>query len=307
MESPATAGASRRRVVITGLGIVNPIGSTLDAFWDSLRQGRSGIRPLRSFDVSRLPVRFAGDIPDFDAKPHIETKQRKSLKVMSRGIQMAVVAAQLALNDAKINKDQLDPTRFGVEFGSGLIASELQELAPAALVSGNCQPGMVDLKKWGAEGLATIPPLWMLKYLPNMLTCHVSVLHNAQGPNNTITEGDVAGLLALGEAYHILLRNQADFFLAGAADSRLNALSLVRQCLFNQMSARNDAPDRASRPFDRQRDGLVIGEGGAVLAVEDLGHAERRGATIYAEIVGFGAAFDRDRSGRAWRGPCGPP
>lgn len=290
-------GASRRRVVITGMGIVNPIGSTLESFWDALQHGRSGVRPLKAFDAARLPVRFAGEVVDFDARGFIDKKERKSLKVMSRGIQMAVVAAQLAMDDAKIDKSRLDPTRFGVEFGSGLIASELQELAAASLVSGNCKPGTVDLQKWGAEGIPTIPPLWMLKYLPNMLACHVSVLHNAQGPNNTITEGDVAGLLAIGEAYHIMRRDQADVFLAGAAESKVNPLSMVRQCLFGKLSARNDAPDKASRPFDRQRDGLVLGEGGAVLVLEDLAHAQQRGARIYAEIVGFGAAFDRERSG----------
>src|SRR6516165_9848143 len=175
----ATADAVRpRRVVITGIGIINPAGLTVDSFWEALEHGRSGIRFIQAFDHSRLPVRFAGEVVGFDAKGYVAKTERKSLKVMSRGIQMAVAAAQLALDDSKIDKNQLDPTRFGVEFGSGLIASELQELAPAALVSGNCQPGVVDLKKWGAEGIPTIPPLWMLKYLPNMLACHVSVLHN---------------------------------------------------------------------------------------------------------------------------------
>ncbi len=298
-EPTGAASAPRRRVVITGIGLINPLGSTLDTFWDALRHGRSGVRPIKAFDAARLPVRIAGEVQDFEPKKYITSKDgRKSMKVMSRGILMAVSAAQLALDDAKVDKDKLDPTRFGIEFGSGLIASELQELAAAALVSGNCQPNVVDLKKWGSEGLAAIPPLWMLKYLPNMLACHVSVLHNAQGPNNTITEGDVAGLLALGEAYHILQRDQADIFLAGAADSKLNPLSMVRQCLFGKLSSRNDSPDKASRPFDRQRDGGVIGEGGAVYVMEDLGHARQRGAKIYAEIVGFGAAFDRDHSGK---------
>jgi len=134
--------------------------------------------------------------------------------------------------------------------------------------------------------------------LPNMLACHVSILHNAQGPNNTITESDVAGLLALGEAYRILRRDQADFFLVGGGDSKLNPLSMVRQCLFANLSRRNDAPDKASRPFDKRRDGPVVGEGAGVLVVEDLDHAHRRGARIYAELTGFGAAFDRSHSGK---------
>jgi 3-oxoacyl-[acyl-carrier-protein] synthase II len=138
----------------------------------------------------------------------------------------------------------------------------------------------------------------MLKYLPNMLACHVSILHNAQGPNNSITESDVASLLALGEACRILERDAADFFLVGGAESKINPLSMVRQCLFEPLSTRNDDPEHACRPFDRTRDGLVLGEGGTVLVVETLEHARKRGASrVYAEIVGFGAAFDVDRSG----------
>src|SRR5438552_9094225 len=117
---------------------------------------------------------------------------------MPRSIQLAVAASQLAMDDARIAREQLDPARFGVEFGAGLIASELEELAVAAQLSANCQPGVVDLERWGRQGLSVMPPLWMLKYLPNMLACHVSILQNAQGPNNTITENEVAGLLALG-------------------------------------------------------------------------------------------------------------
>jgi 3-oxoacyl-[acyl-carrier-protein] synthase II len=217
---------------------------------------------------------------------------------MARSIQLAVAGAQLALDDGRVEIARLDPTRFGVEFGSSLIASELEELGPAALASANCQPGVVDLEKWGEQGIASIPPLWMLKYLPNMLACHVSIMHNAQGPNNTITESDVAGLLALGEAFRILKRDQADFFLVGGAESKINPLSMVRQCLFGHVSRRNETPEQASRPFDRGRDGLVVGEGAGVLVLEELEHARRRGARIYAEVVGFGAAFDCGRTGK---------
>jgi 3-oxoacyl-[acyl-carrier-protein] synthase II len=130
-----------------------------------------------------------------------------------------------------------------------------------------------------------------------MLACHVSILHNAQGPNNSITESDVASLLALGEAYRLVGRDAADFFLVGGAESKINPLSMVRQCLFEPLSKRNGAPEKACRPFDRRRDGLVVGEGAAVLVLEDLEHARRRGARVYAEVVGFGAAFDRQKSG----------
>jgi 3-oxoacyl-[acyl-carrier-protein] synthase II len=289
--------SSPRRAVLTGLGVVTPVGLDLASYWDALRAGRSGVKPLTLFDARHLPCRIAGQIDGFDAKSYLDKKDRKSLKMMSRSIQLAVAAAQQALDDSGVDKARLDPARFGVEFGAGLIATELDELAPAAAVSANCQPGVVDLEKWGEQGLPTMPPLWMLKYLPNMLACHVSILHNAQGPNNTITESEISGLLALGEAYRILTRGGADFFLAGGADSKLNPLSLVRHNLFLPLSRRNDAPEKASRPFDRRRDGEVLGEGAGVLVVEELEHARQRGARIYGEVVGFAAAFDARRDG----------
>src|SRR5437016_1225850 len=206
--------SSQRRAVITGLGIISPIGLDSISCWQSLSQLRSGIKRIESFDAGGLPVRIAGEIVGFDAKKFVDKKDRKSLRLMARSIQLAVAAAQLALNDSKIDKDKLDPTRFGVEFGASLIASELEELGAASKISANCQPGTVDLEKWGKQGLASIPPLWMLKYLPNMLACHISIMHNAQGPNNTITESYIVGLLSLGEAFIITRRNQHDFYLS---------------------------------------------------------------------------------------------
>lgn len=288
---------SSRRVVISGVGVLCPIGLSVDSFWQSLTEGRSGVRRIAHFDPSGLPVQIGGEVQGFDPKKYVQKEGRKSLRLMARTIQFAVSAAQLAMDDCKIDKAQLDPTRFGVEFGAGLIATELEELGDASKVSVNCQPMQVDLEKWGEQGLAVMPPLWMLKYLPNMLACHVSILHNAQGPSNTVTESDVASMLALGEAFRVIGRDGADFFLVGGADSRINPLSLVRQCLFLPLSRRNEAPEKACRPFDRGRDGLVIGEGGAVLVLEELEHAQKRGAPIYAEVCGFGASFDRKRNG----------
>lgn len=290
--------STARRVVFTGIGVLTPIGNDASTFWTNLHAGVSGVHAIQSFDASGLPTRFAGEILNFDAKQYLDKKERKSLRVMARTIQLAVAGAQIALDHGKVDKSKLDPPRFGVEFGAGLLATELPEIGPASQVSANGQPGAVDLKKWGEQGIPAIPPLWMLKYLPNMLACHVSILHNAQGPNNTITESDVAPLLALGESARILRRNLADFFLVGGADSKVNPLSMVRQCIFGHLSRRNDTPEKASRPFDRWRDGAVIGEGAGVLAVEELEHARKRGATILGELVGFGAAFDRGMTGK---------
>ena len=291
------AASSSRRAVLTGAGLVTPIGQDVGPFRAALREGRSGVRTIRTFDTSGLPVHFAGEIADFDARNFVDKKDRRGLKMMARTIQLAVAGAQRALDDGKVDKSKLDPTRFGVEFGAGLIASELPELADAARASANCEPGKVDLEKWGEAGIPAIQPLWMLKYLPNMLACHISILHDAQGPNNSVTENDAAGLLAMGEAYRILQRDGADFFLVGGAESKMNPLSLARQCLFEPLSHRNDAPEKACRPFDRRRDGIVLGEGAGVFVLEDLGHARKRGARVYAEVVGFGAAFDRKMSG----------
>jgi 3-oxoacyl-[acyl-carrier-protein] synthase II len=286
-----------RRVVLTGIGLVTPLGLDATSFWDALRSGRSGVRLIRAFDTSALPVHIGSEVEGFNARDFIDKKDRKSLKMMVRTIQFAVVAAQLALNDGRIDKTALEPSRFGVVFGGGTIPGDLEDLGEAARMSTPPQRDTVDLGRWGAEGIPCIPPMWMLSHVPNMPACHVSILHNAQGPNNTITQTDVAGLLALGEASRVIGRDQADLLLVGGADTRINPISMVRQCLFSRLSRRNDAPERACRPFDRGRDGIVLGEGAGVFVAEELGHARRRGARIYAEVVGFGAAFDRDRSG----------
>jgi 3-oxoacyl-[acyl-carrier-protein] synthase II len=172
----------------------------------------------------------------------------------------------------------------------------MSDLGAAAHVSCD-DDGAADLRKWGATGLPNIQPTWMLNYIPNMAACHISISHNAQGPNNTITQTEAASLLALGEACRVLERGGADVFLAGGADTRVNPVSFLRQHKYHTLSLRNDAPEKACRPFDRERDGLVLGEGGAVFVLEEREHALRRGARIRGEVVGFGAAFDRARDG----------
>ncbi len=290
--------AVNRRVVLTGIGVVTSIGLETASFWDGLTRGQSGIRTIQAFDPAPLQTRFAGQIPEFDIKKYLATRdERKQIRVMSRTIQLAVAAANLAMADSHVDKQKLDPTRFGVEFGAGLIPSELDELGHASYLSTEANKHDVDVKIWGEKGIGNIQPLWMLKYLPNMLACHVSILHNAQGPNNTITESEVASLLALGEAVRIIQRDQSDFMLVGGADSKLTPLSMVRQTLFGQMSRCNEAPHQAVKPFDKRRDGIAFGEGSGVLVAEELEHARRRGATIYGEIAGFGASFDRGLTG----------
>src|SRR5438105_2639148 len=152
--------ATSRRAVLTGIGVLSAIGRDNATFWDALRTGHGGVKPIQAFDTSTLPVRFAGEVTPFDARQYVEKKERKSLLIMARTIQLAVAAAKLALDDSRVNKEQLDPTRFGVEFGAGLVASELDELGDAAQLGSSGQLGVVDLKKWGGISMEAIPPKW---------------------------------------------------------------------------------------------------------------------------------------------------
>jgi 3-oxoacyl-[acyl-carrier-protein] synthase II len=289
---------SARRFVITGMGVLTSLGLDVDSTWQGVSQGKSGIGPITAFDASALPSRIAGELPGFNARNYGDKTFKRNFPRMARTLQLAAACAYTAMDQGKVDRSRLDPTRFGVVFGSSLVAIELEDLAAGGVLAAVPErPGFVDMDIWGEHGIPTVQPTFMLKYLPNFLACHVSMLLDAQGPNNSITETDAASLLALGEAFRILQREGADFFLVGGAESKVNPLSLVRQSLFEQLSCRNDEPWKAHRAFDRDRDGFVVGEGGTVLVFETLEHARQRGAKIYAEVVGFGAAFDLRRDG----------
>jgi 3-oxoacyl-[acyl-carrier-protein] synthase II len=279
--------AGEKRIVITGLGPVTPLGTGLDPLWNGLAAGKSGVMKLQAFDADNVGTQIAAEVRDFDPKQYV--KQRKSLKVMARDIQLAVGAAELAVQDSKLDPTQLDATRFGVNFGAGLIATELEELGGPVEYSTNGS-NKFDLKKWGASGMEQLFPLWMLKYLPNMPACHISIIYNAQGPNNSITAGEASAMLAAGEAYRVIARGQADVFIAGCTDSKIHPLSIVRYGLINRLSKHWDDPAKASRPFDSRRDGVVPGEGAGVMILEEAEHAKARRAKIYGEILGFGAS-----------------
>ncbi len=286
-----------RRVVLTGLGVVSPLGLDLRALWQALCDRRGGVRPIASFDPSGLPIRIAAEVPGFDARDFLEKKDRKSLKLMARTVQLAVAAARMAREDARLGQADLAPERFGVVLGVGTFSGDASEEGRAAYVSHDSATGRLDLKRWGAEGMGQMQPMWMLNHVPNMASCHVSILHNAQGPNNTIVQTDAGGLLALAEAANVIQRGAADVMLAGGADTRTELVSMLRYVSFAQVSRRNDEPDKASRPFDRSRDGQVLGEGAGVFVVEELEQARRRGATIYAELLSWASGYDRGRTG----------
>ena len=289
---------SSRRVVITGIGVVTPLGLDVSSFWEGLRQGRSGVGRVQSFDTSALPVHIGAEIKEFDARNYLEKKERKRLGIMVRTFQFAVAAAQLAMEDGLVDRQTVDPARVSVVVGSATIPGDLRDLGPGSRAAYETCRSAPNLALWGEKSIRLIPPLWMLTHIPNMMACHISILHNAQGPNNTITQSDAAGILALGEACQYIRRRRADLVLVGAADCNLAVANYLRHSLFDQLSHRNEAPEKASRPFDRDRDGWVLGEGGGILVVEDLEHALARGARIYAEIVGFAAGFDTGCSGK---------
>jgi 3-oxoacyl-[acyl-carrier-protein] synthase II len=276
-----------REVVITGLGVVSPIGIGRDAFNASLRNGRSGIRPITLFDASGVPVRFAGEVTDFDPKQYV--RPRKSLKVMAREIQFGFAAADMALQDAKLDPAREDPDRFGVVFGAEMIYCELNELES---VYRNC---IVDegfkFDRWAEAAMSEIYPLWLLRNLPNMVACHIAIAHDARGPNNTIGHSDVSSLNAIIEGVRVIQRDAADVMIVGGVGARVNPTSQSYRG-HGDLSHRNDDSARACRPFDADRDGLVNGEGAAAFILESRQHAEKRGAPILASVLSYASAHE---------------
>jgi 3-oxoacyl-[acyl-carrier-protein] synthase II len=253
--------------------------------------GKSGVGPIRSFDTSSLPVRIAGEVPDFDITPFLPSVHRKSLKIMGRGSRFGVAAAGLAVRDSGLDMSRENLERVGVVMGGGLVPIELPEVAP--LVAGALNgDGRLHLDRLGNAGKDALFPLWILKYLPNMTAAHISLIHGAQGPNSTIVTACAAGTQAVGEAFRLIARDDADIVMAGGADSRLDPLLLIAYSSLGALSPAHRSPEEVSRPFDGQRDGFVLGEGGGVLVLEELEHARRRGAVIYAEVLGMGTSFD---------------
>ena len=280
-----------RRVVITGLGVVAPNGIGKEAFWDACVEGKSGISAISSFDASEHPVKIAGEVKELDISPWLTNGHRKCLKIMGRAARFGVAAAGLALQDSGLEMDRLNPERLGVTMGTGIIPIELPEIAPP-LVKSCDEFGQLDTAQLGQCGAESLFPLWILKYLPNMIASHVSIVFNAQGPNNTIVTACAASTQAIGEAMRLISRGDADIMLAGGSDSRVDPLLLLAYTALGALSRSHRNPAEVSRPFDADRDGFVLGEGAGVLVLEDLDHARERGADIYAEVTGYGSSFD---------------
>lgn len=283
-----------RRVVITGLGAISPLGLTVGQMWAGLCEGTCGIGRINAFDAAGFACKLAGEVPAFDIRRYVPKSHRKATKLMSRDIELVVVAADEAVRDAGLvtrgidaDNVNVDPQRVAINLGAGLISCDLVELGPA--IEKSITDGKFDVGKWGKDGLEAITPLWLLKYLPNMLACHVGIIHDIQGPSNTITCAEASAQLAIGEASRVIERGSADIALAGAGEAKVNPIVMIRQCLLGRATTENnDTPEAACRPFDANAKGSVFGEGAGIVILEDLDDAQKRGAKIYAEIAGFG-------------------
>ncbi len=279
-----------RRVVITGIGVVSPNGIGRESFAQAIAEGRSGVSLIESFDTSGQAVRIAGEVKNFDVSPYLG-EHRKNAKLMSRAVGFAVGAASMAMDDSGVDKARIDPERFGICMGTGITPMDIGELA-GPIGRGLRADGTIDMGAFSVAQAESIFPLWLLKHLPNMAAAHISILTQAMGPNNTIVTACAAGTQAIGEAFRLISRGDADMMLAGGCDSRLDPLMLVAYNAMSAISRSNRDPAQVSRPFDGGRDGFVMGEGAAVLVLESLHKARRRKATIYAEVTGYGSSFD---------------
>ncbi|MCR4401902.1 MAG: beta-ketoacyl-ACP synthase II [Firmicutes bacterium] len=262
------------RVVVTGLGVVTPIGIGREAFFDGLRTSRNGIGRVTRFDPSPFRTQMAGEVRDFVATDYMTEREAHRL---ARFTQFAVAAARLALTDAGLTVDGSNRDRVGVVMGCGIGGLEVLEEQVGALQ---------------AEGPRRVSPFFIPMMIPNMASGQVAIFTGARGPNITVSTACAAATNALGEAFRVIQRGDADVVLAGGAEAAITPAGFAGFCALRAMSRRNDEPEKACRPFDRGRDGFVMGEGSVVLVLERLDHALRRGADPYAEMVGYGASDD---------------
>ncbi len=304
--------AGLRRVVITGMGMVSPAGITLDDLWAKLSGGVSCVGPISLFDSGGIPLKhaaearaFTGDIADFGRlQPDQKKAIRKGLKVMCRESQMAVAAAQRAIDESGIAGGEaasVEPERFGCVFGSDYMMT-LPEDFIASVAACRGPGGDFEFDAWAPKGMPLLNPLWLLKYLPNMPASHIAIYNDLRGPSNSITIREASGHLAIGEAVMTIQRGAADVMLAGATGTRVHPMKTVHALMNEQVAVGDDDPAGWSRPFDRDRRGMVLGEGAGVLVLEELGHALKRGATIHGEVVGHAASHASSRRETAARG-----
>lgn len=279
-------------------------GVGTDVLWDALVEGRSALAPIRRFDASGFSTDLAAEVPDdFSIRDWVPKTYRKATKVMARDVELAVAAASWAVDDAQLvtkakagdeGETTYKPVRVGCQIGAGLIAADVDELTRAFATARREGTDELDDAAWGEAGMFNLTPLWMLKYLPNMLACHVTIIHDAQGPSNTLTNAQASGLLSVGESRAVIERGDADACLSGSAESKVNPMGLQRIALADRL-ARTEAgedPLSVQRPYAEDARGGLLGEGGGILILEALDEAQRRGAPIKAEVIGFGAGHE---------------
>ncbi len=266
--------AEMRRVVVTGVGAVTPVGNTAEEFWAALIQGKSGIGPVTRFDASPLPTRIAGELKGFDPLRYIDKKDDRKLDPF---LKYAIACAAMAVEDAGLNVERVDRTRFGVLVGSGI---------------GGITTLLETHKVLLEKGPDRVSPFFIPMLIINMASGLISMRFGARGPNSSVVTACATGNHAIGDAMRIIQRNDADVMIAGGSEAIILPLTFAGFCQMKAMSTRNDDPGRASRPFDAARDGFVCGEGGGLLVLESLDHALARDARIYAEVVGYGMTGD---------------
>ncbi len=269
---------SRRRVVVTGVGCVSPVGNTVQAAWDSLLAGRSGIARIEAFDPTAFACQIAGEVKNFDLEPYINAKEARS---MDRFIHLGIAAAQQAIEDAGLpSREELDDelaTRIGVIIGSGIGGLPLIEETHSELTN---------------RGPRRISPFFVPASIINMISGHVSMRHGFKGPNLAIVTACTTGLHSIGEAARKIEYGDADIIVAGGSESTVSPLGIGGFAAMRALSTRNDDPTAASRPWDKDRDGFVLGEGAGVMVLESYEHAKARGAKIYCELAGYGMSAD---------------
>ncbi|MEK7701739.1 MAG: beta-ketoacyl-ACP synthase II [candidate division NC10 bacterium] len=272
----------RRRVVVTGLGALTPVGNTADELWTALTQARSGVGPITKFDAAvknaqgdyLYPTRIAGEVRNFDPLRFVDKKEARRLDPF---LQYAMACGVMAVEDAGLDAAKVDGTRFGVLIGSGI---------------GGIQTLLSNHDTLLEKGPDRVSPFFIPMMIVNMASGLVSMRFGAKGPNSSVVTACATGNHAIGDAFKIIQRGDADVMLAGGAEAIIIPLTIAGFCAMKAMSTRNEAPTKASRPFDASRDGFVCGEGGGILAIEALEHAVRRDARIYGEIVGYGMTSD---------------
>lgn len=281
----------RRRVVVTGMGCITPIGNDVESMWKSLTEGKSGVGNITHFDASNFPTRFAAEVQNFNLADYCPDPAR--FEFAGRNIRFAIAAAQQAVQDSGVLDSSLNPAEFGVYLGAG--EGQQDFVLFMNLVARAQRDGQLDLEKFARSGVELMNAKAELEQEPNMPSGHLASLFNAQGPNLNCLTACAASSQAIGEATEIIRRGDAEVMLSGGAHSMIHPFGVTGFNLLTALSTHNDNPQKASRPFDKDRDGFVLGEGAGMVILEELSRAKARGAKIYGEVVGYGSSADAYR------------